>query len=47
MSINERIRYLRKEVMHLTQQEFSSVIKLSRSNLGNIESRFYPEQGSS
>ena len=37
MSINERIRYLRKEVMHLTQQEFSSVIKLSRSNLGNIE----------
>ncbi len=37
MTINERIRYLRKDILNLTQQEFSSAIKISRSNMGNIE----------
>ncbi|MBO5485024.1 MAG: helix-turn-helix transcriptional regulator [Lachnospiraceae bacterium] len=37
MTIGERIRYLRKDILHLTQQEFSNSIKISRSNLGNIE----------
>lgn len=34
---NERIKYLRKEVLHLTQQEFSEALNISRSNMGNIE----------
>ena len=33
----ERIKHLRKNVLHLTQEEFSSSIKISRSNLGSIE----------
>lgn len=33
----ERIRYLRKEILHLTQEDFASSIKISRSNLGSIE----------
>ncbi len=37
MDINNRIRYLRKEVLKLTQQTFSEKINISRSNLGNIE----------
>lgn len=37
MTINERIRYLRKEKLKLTQQEFSAALKISRSNIGNIE----------
>lgn len=37
MEINERIRFLRKDVLHYTQQKFSSEINISRSNLGNIE----------
>lgn len=37
MDINERIRYLRKDILKLTQQNFSSEIDISRSNLGNIE----------
>lgn len=37
MDINERIRFLRKEVLHLTQQEFSEALNISRSNMGNIE----------
>lgn len=37
MTINERIKYLRKEVLDLNQQEFSNKINISRSNLGNIE----------
>lgn len=34
---HERIRYLRKDVLHMTQEEFAKSIKISRSNLGNIE----------
>lgn len=37
MTINERIKYLRKEVIHKTQEEFALTIKVSRSNLGAIE----------
>lgn len=37
MELFERIKYLRKEVLHKTQEEFSSAIKISRSNLGSIE----------
>lgn len=33
----ERIRYLRKEVLGLTQEEFGPKIGLSRSNAANIE----------
>ena len=35
--MHERIRYLRKEILKLTQQEFSDSLKISRSNMGNIE----------
>lgn len=37
MEINERIRYLRKNKLNLTQQEFSEALNISRSNMGNIE----------
>lgn len=37
MNINERIRYLRKTELNMTQQAFATRIKLSRSNMGNIE----------
>ena len=37
MEMHERIRYLRKEILKLTQQEFSDSLKISRSNMGNIE----------
>ena len=37
MNINERIKYLRKNILDLTQQEFSEALNISRSNLGNIE----------
>ena len=37
MTINERIRYLRKTELKMTQQAFATRIKLSRSNMGNIE----------
>lgn len=37
MHINDRIKYLRKEVLHITQDEFASKIQISRSNLGSIE----------
>lgn len=37
MEIFERIKYLRKEILNLTQEDFSSQIKISRSNLGSIE----------
>lgn len=33
----ERIRQLRKQVLNMTLEEFSSKINISRSNLGNIE----------
>lgn len=35
--VNDRIKYLRKEVLHITQDEFASKIQISRSNLGSIE----------
>lgn len=37
MTANDRIKYLRKVLLDKTQQEFSSMIMISRSNLGNIE----------
>lgn len=37
MEIKDRIRYLRKDILNLTQQEFSDALKISRSNEGNIE----------
>lgn len=37
MKAYERIRHLRKEILSLTLEEFSSKINISRSNLGNIE----------
>lgn len=37
MEIGERIRYLRKNILHLTQDEFAPRIRISRSNVGNIE----------
>ncbi len=33
----ERIRHLRKQILHMTLEEFSTKINMSRSNLGNIE----------
>ena len=37
MKPHERIRYLRKNVLRMNQKEFGSLIKLSGSNVGNIE----------
>lgn len=37
LKIYERIRFLRKEHLKLTQEEFATKIKISRSNLGSIE----------
>lgn len=37
MSINQRVKELRKNVLNLTQEEFSKQIKISRANLGSIE----------
>ena len=37
MEIHERIKYLRKDILKLTQQELSDSLKISRSNMGNIE----------
>lgn len=37
MNISERIRYLRKNELKMTQDDFASKIDISRSNLGNIE----------
>lgn len=35
--LNIRIRHLRKDILGITQEQFSKSIKISRSNLGNIE----------
>jgi len=35
--MNERIKYLRKNELNLTQEEFSKKINISRANLGSIE----------
>ena len=37
MEINERIKYLRKNVLKLSQEEFAKKLNVSRSNIGNIE----------
>lgn len=37
MNISQRIKQLRKDILHLTQQEFSDALNISRSNAGNIE----------
>lgn len=36
-TINDRIKYLRKVILELNQEDFSDKINISRSNLGNIE----------
>ena len=37
MNIYERVKYLRKDILKMTQDDFSKRIKISRSNLGSIE----------
>lgn len=37
MNINQRVKHLRKDHLHMTQEEFAAAIKISRSNLGSIE----------
>ena len=37
MTVGERIRHFRKQVLKMTQENFASKINVSRSNLGNIE----------
>lgn len=37
MEIFDRIKFLRKDILKKTQQEFSESIHISRSNMGNIE----------
>ena len=37
MTAYERIKYLRKTILKLSQEEFAKKINISRSNLGSIE----------
>ena len=37
MTTGERLRLLRKDILKMSQAEFSNEINISRSNLGNIE----------
>lgn len=37
MNAHERIKDLRKNILHLSQKDFADRINISRSNLGNIE----------
>lgn len=37
MKIYDRVKYLRKDILQLSQEEFANQIHISRSNLGNIE----------
>ena len=37
MEIYERIKYLRKDVLNMNQEDFSDRLKISRGNLSNIE----------
>lgn len=37
MSINERLKYFRTKVLHVTQETFANSIFLSRSNYSGIE----------
>lgn len=38
MEINDRIKYLRKDVFHLTQEDLGRYLGLTRANIANIES---------
>ncbi len=37
MTISERVKFLRKEILNLNQDEFSKKLGISRSNVANIE----------
>lgn len=37
MTINERIRYIRKELLHVTQEALGEPLGLTRANIANIE----------
>ncbi|MFW6680626.1 helix-turn-helix domain-containing protein [Lacrimispora sp. AGF001] len=37
MEVYERIKILRKEVLHMRQEEFAAKLKISRGNISNIE----------
>ena len=37
MESYERVKYLRKELLKLTQQDFSKELNISRYNMGNID----------
>ena len=37
MTVGERIRHLRKQVLKMTQEDFARKINISRSNIANIE----------
>jgi transcriptional regulator with XRE-family HTH domain len=37
MTINERVRHLRKHILRLTQEEFACKLKVSTSNIGSVE----------
>ena len=37
MTINERMRHLRKDILKLTQEEFARKLRVSTSNGGNLE----------
>lgn len=37
MKINERIRFLRKEILNFNQEKFANRINISRSNIASIE----------
>lgn len=38
MTINDRVRLLRKEYLHITQEVFGEKLGLTRANIANIES---------
>lgn len=38
VEIYDRVKYLRKDFLHLTQDEFSKKLNISRANVANIES---------
>ncbi|GHV73494.1 hypothetical protein AGMMS49940_07960 [Spirochaetia bacterium] len=37
MTITERMRHLRKDILKLTQEEFARKLRVSTSNIGNLE----------
>lgn len=37
MEISDRVRYLRKDYLNLTQDEFSKQLNISRANVANME----------